>query len=266
MRTNLLPALIMAATAGLLTSCDPAGCTDSDAINFNIYAMDDDGTCRYLDQNVALVFNHMALGQPMQLETEYTSQSGTRFRFTDVQWYMCDFRFMGDTVNDELAQTYILIGSEQDTVPLAAVKSGTYTGFGLMVGVDSVANHIDPATWPSDHALSSNQERFSHWGWDPGFIFVSITGYLDTTMAGTGPLDKPFNFHIGIDKQQRILSWQRTFTVTGNTVTYLPLSIDYVRLFDGLDLRTQHSTHSMGNQLPLAQQFANGFQAAITSP
>lgn len=258
--------ILLVTIGSLLTSCDREGCTDRNAVNFDVDADTDDGSCQYSDYNVALVFNHLAGGQPLQLETEYTSQSGTRFKFSNVQWYMCDFRFTGDTGNDELSQTYILLGNENDTVPLAVVKSGTYTGFGLMVGVDSVANHIDPATWPSNHALSSNQERFSHWGWDPGFIFVSITGYLDTTLAGNGPLNKPFNFHIGIDKQQRFLNWQRTFSVTRSDMTYLPLSIDYVRLFDGLDLRTQHSTHSMGNQLPLAQQFANGFQAAITSP
>jgi hypothetical protein len=179
---------------------------------------------------------------------------------------MCNFRFTGDTVADELKDSYILIGSEDDTVRLSKVKSGTYHTFGLMIGVDSVANHIDPATWPSSHALSSNQDRFMHWGWDPGFIFVSIMGYVDTTASGTGPLDKPFNFHIGTEKLQRDLTWSKTFTVSGSGVTYLPINIDYLRLFDGLDLRTQNSTHSLGSQRPLAMQYADGFQAAFTMP
>jgi hypothetical protein len=266
MRTSILALFFLLAVSGLFTSCDPEGCTDRDAINFDIYAMNDDGSCLYEEKNVAIVFKHLAGTQPLELEAEYTTSGGTRFKFSDVQWYMCDFHFTGDTVEDRLSDTYILVGSEHDTVPLARVKSGIYSGFGLMVGVDSAANHIDPATWPSSHALSSNQQRFSHWGWDTGFIFVSITGYLDSTASGNGQLNVPFNFHIGIDKQQRTLNWSHSFSVTGHTVTYLPLHIDYLRLFDDIDLRTQHSTHSMGAQLPLAQQFANGFQAAFIMP
>lgn len=262
MKQILLPFICIALSLGL-QSCDKTGCTDPEAINFDIEAIEDDGSCKYTAPNTYFVFNHLVDGQPLALGQEYVSPSGARYKFTNVQFYLCKFNFTGTDQSDSLPDRYLLIGNETDTVPLGNLKAGNYTSLDFMVGVDSVNNHADPSTWPSAHALSSNQERFRHWGWDTGYLFAVIEGYVDTSATGNGPLDKGFNFHIGTDKLIQQVSFTKNFTISGDHATYLALNIDYQRLFDNIDLRSEYTTHSLGSQRPLAIRFAENYQSAF---
>lgn len=247
----------------LVQSCSKSGCTDTEALNYDADASDDDGSCKYLAPNTYLVFNHLINGGPLVLGHEYVSPSGARYNFTNVQFYLCKFSFSGNVLNDSLSDRYLLIGNETDTVPLGNLNPGSYSSFQFWVGVDSVNNHQDPSIWPSAHALSSNQPRFRHWGWDTGYLFAVIEGYVDTSAAGTGPMDKGFNFHIGTDKLIQQVNFAKNFTVSGHNPAYLTVNIDYQQLFNNIDLRTQYSTHSLGSQRPLAILFAENYQSAF---
>lgn len=82
-----------------------------------------------------------------------------------------------------------------------------------------------------------------HWGWNTGFIFVGVEGYVDTSATMNGPTNAPFNLHIGLDKNLVQLALVDEISVTTEGAV-LELEIDWLRLFDGTNMTAEILTRS----------------------
>lgn len=259
--------MVMAIAAGTIafSGCQKDGCTDVTALNYDADAKSDDGSCVYEENMMSTVtlHAHSKMGaSDFAYNTEVTNWEGRKMKFTTAQIYVSNFQFSDDEGGEyEVEDSYFLLKPENMMYELGEVPNGRYLDFGFKVGVDSVANHSDPATWPSEHALSSNNPDHAFWSWNSGYIFVKVEGLVDTTADMSGTVNAPFIYHIGTDMLAQDITLASNREVNSD-VTYM-VNIDYVKLFDNIDLRMDQDSHTMNN-MPAAQALSGNISGAIS--
>lgn len=261
MKTKLF--LLMPLLAGVfyMSGCQKDGCTDSAATNFDADATEDDGTCAYDTTSAVMLHFHPMMGtSEFAYNTEVTNWEGRKMTFTTAQVYLSGFYFKDGQETVEVEDSYVLAKAGTMMYQLGEVSKGDFDAFGFSVGVDSVANHADPAGWPSEHALSSNNPDHAFWSWNSGYIFIKVEGQVDTTANMTGTPNAPFVYHIGMDMLRNDLEFQ-TATSTDGDVTMMVM-FDFLELFDGIDLRTDPDSHTMNN-MPAAMALSNNVPNAV---
>lgn len=260
MKATMLRMYVPVLLAGMMAGCArDSGCTDPSAINYDAEVTTDDGSCVYPQAGPQLSLRFVSkLGDaPFAFDTDVLNWEGRRMRFTMAQCYMSGIRFG----TKDFDTTYLFVSPDRPLHPVGTLEAGTYDGLRFRVGVDSAANHADPAIWPSSHVLSSNNIFHSHWGWDPGYVFIRVEGLVDTTAAKNGQADAPFVFHIGTDDFLRTVYLDRQWAVDSDLTVHV--RVDWLRLFAGMDLRADRSSHTT-NDYPTAQAFIGNLPAVFT--
>lgn len=259
---KVLITLVMASVA--LSSCNKDGCIDPTALNYDANAEGDDGSCVYVAQNLSFVFNSKLGSQDFAFGTEATI-NGRKVKFTRAQMYLSGFMFNGASGEYQLDDPYLLVKGDEAEYNLGYLPTGSYSTFSFSAGVDSMANHSDPASFAGNSALSSNNPDHMHWGWDPGYIFYVLEGEVDTSAAMNGLIDAPFIFHVGTDLHTVDLAFVQQVVSVANGVT-IELEIDWLKLLNGTDMTGDvdtRSTHTMNNP-PLATLMVSNTDEAIS--
>ncbi len=244
MKTSVLSITISLALLLLfITSCKkPNDQPSSTSVNLNFY---------HLVGNNALVYNQ-----------EYTV-NGRKLKFTKVQFYVSDIQFKKDDNSYTYPEMrYALVHGVETAYTINKLDTGYYKKIEFAVGVDSAANHADPAQWGATHPLYINSNYASYWDWTQGYVFMKLEGYVDSTAAGNGNPTTGFAYHIGNDDMLRNISLTINKEVQGNDAS-IELNVDYAKLLENVDFRTELQTHSTGSQA-LAQKIADKTAEAIT--
>jgi hypothetical protein len=248
------------AIIAMSTGCsDNEGCTDPNAINYDAEAETDNGSCVYDSSSAEVSIHfHSKLGAAdFAYDTDALNWDGRKVRFTRAQFYMSKVSLGTQAFGDK----YFLVNPDVEHYVLGNIAAGHHHDLVFNVGVDSASNHLDPATWPSNHALSSNNPDHFHWGWDPGYIFIALEGLVDTTADKSGEANAPFIFHIGMDNLLTQVELMAHADVEGNTM--VTVEIDWLKFFTNIDMRTDNFTHTMGNMM-LAQAVKNNVNSVFT--
>jgi hypothetical protein len=256
---------LMILGAVVFSSCNSDGCIDPTALNYDPNAKNDDGGCVYVTENLKMSFYSKLGTEDFAYNTVATTSNGRSVKFTRVQMYMSGLVFNGTGGQYEISDSHLLVKPDVLEYNLGYLPEGTYDNFSFSAGVDSVSNHMDPATFSSTSALSANNPDHMHWGWDPGYIFYVIEGEVDTSAAMNGPIDAPFIFHVGTDMHKVGMAFaQQVISVSEGTT--VELDIDWLKLLDGTDMTGEvdsRSTHTMNNP-PLAVLMVSNIDAAIS--
>ena len=255
--------LIMLGVAVGFSSCNKDGCTDPTALNYDSKAEGDDGSCVYLAENLNFKFNSKLGTQDFAFGTEATV-NGRKVKFTRAQMYVSGFTFNGAGAATSTVQ-HLLLQADETDYSLGYLPVGNYSTFSFSAGVDSVSNHLDPASFSSTNALSSNNPNHMHWGWDPGYIFYVLEGMVDTTANMDGAVDAPFIFHVGTDALRVDMAFVKTVNSTTEDVT-VEMDIDWLKLLDGTNMMGEVSTRSThtSNNPALAALMASNLDGAFS--
>ncbi|MCF8256828.1 MAG: hypothetical protein K9J06_04715 [Flavobacteriales bacterium] len=245
MRDRLFPSALFALFIVLATGCErKEGCMDPLAINYDAEVETDNGSCVYEVPGtyLNLRFNHRLGGVDFGYGAVATNWEGRKVKFTLAQFYMSKIKLGTTTFED----SYLLVSARKDLLGVGHIGAGDHAGLSFNVGVDSAVNHLDPATWPFDHTLSSNNIDHAHWSWNPGYIFMKLEGRVDTTAAMDGDADAAFSIHIGLDELLTNVALAGNMNVSGDTAI-IGINVDWLRFLDNVDLRLERSTDSFNN-------------------
>jgi hypothetical protein len=260
MKKAFLSVVVALTVVAVLPGCtDNEGCTDPNALNYDAEAEVDNGTCEYLmpDPMLSLRFTFKMGDQDFDYGIVANNWEGRKVRFTLAQFYVSQVRF-GDA---SFPDRYLMITDRQTDYEVGTLPAGMYSGLSFNVGVDSSVNHLDPASFPALHTLSSNNPDHAHWGWNPGYIFMKMEGRVDTTAAINGPADAPFVIHIGLDEFMSALTFTQPVTLQGTAT--INVTVDWLRLMDNIDLRYDRATDSFNDPVLAGAVHAN-IPAAFT--
>lgn len=245
-----------------LGSCKKEGCTDPLAYNYNHDAEKDNGWCEYnafLKVNVKPKFN----GELISFDSVYHNISGYRIRFSDIKFYMTYAKVGNGTDWTDAYSVAKYDYSESTELFTAEVSPGTYSQLRFDVGVDSIRNHSDPASYPSDNPLNIVSSSGMFWTWNTGYIFVVIEGQYDTDSLGTGMPTVNFSYHLGLDEFLRT----NTQSVNMNLVEKMTTEVDYelnmdqffYNSTDTLDIDANPIIHSTVGQLAITEMLSDNF-------
>lgn len=200
------------------------------------------------------------------LDSVYVTTEGYKIKFTDL-------KFFGTTLKNgqnSLAQVgffdFALSGNnflkvEQDV--------NLFSDLQFILGVDSLINHNDPSTFSNESPLNISNAGTMHWGWNPGYIFISVEGKADTLQDGIENYDHNFSFHVGTDdflqtKSFTAINWVKTASNTHTFALQLDLFDVICNGLDPIDLRTEFLAHSSSLQTALTLKFGKNFKSALT--
>ncbi|MCB9235993.1 MAG: hypothetical protein H6581_30380 [Bacteroidia bacterium] len=256
-------ALILLAGFFTLTSqgCGKKGCMDPDSLNYDPDATKDDGSCEFNPEIMAHFHSHFG-ADALTYNQNYTLSSGRKVNLSLAQFYVSGMKLTDGGSGYSFDDTYLLVKGDQTVYELGSADPGQYTGFTFDVGVDSAANHSDPSTYETSSALSP-QSPSMHWSWSSGYIFIKIEGMADTSAAGNGAVDYPFELHVGMDAMLRNVSLSQALDATLNNEVEIGMVIDWSQFFNGIDMTTPFTTHTMDN-MPVAMKVADNVSSAIT--
>lgn len=257
--------LIMVGVSVGFSACNTDGCTDPTALNYDSSSEKDDGSCVYLVDNLSFKFHSKLGADDFAFNTEVTTSSGRKVKFTRAQMYVSGFTFNGQGGMVPSTVQHVLLKTDKTDYDLGYLALGNYATFSFSAGVDSVSNHLDPASFPSANALSANNPDHIHWGWDPGYIFYVLEGMVDTTAGMNGAVDAPFVFHVGTDTLRVDMAFAQAVTSTAEGVT-VEMDVDWLKLLDGTNMTGDISTRSThtDNNRPLASLMASNVDEAFS--
>ncbi len=133
--------------------------------------------------NIKININHLLGDQTFQFDQETSNDMNTPFTVTRMQYYLSGFILEHDggqvtPIND----LYVLVDAgEETTIDLGQHNISHIENLRFSVGVDTSANHLDPASYAEDHPLAPKFPSM-HWGWDPGYRFVAMEGHCESSL------------------------------------------------------------------------------------
>lgn len=257
------------------------GCLDPLASNYDSSATkSNDELCEYdtITSSPLLVKTHHLFDSiPFSLDTIYYDDFGTMIKFTRSKFYLAKNNFVHNSLNcyDNNLE-YILVDPEINFYQLGwyycnknyLISDNNYS-IDLQIGVDSITNHIDPATYTNNHPLSY-QSPSMHWQMgadlqDWSYLFVVLEGYVDLNNNGIFEAGEIFVFHIGGDNfrgNSKTINLQLSDTSLAlqNNSEILncyqfDIAINWANIINDIDIKNNNFTHTMDN-IPLATQIA----------
>jgi len=188
------------------------------------------------NKTVQVQFDHLVGKSVLSLNNGvYSNAAGQKMSITRAQFYLSGFEISTkDGSSVAFPDTYLLVNATDygKVYDIGEVPAATEAArLRLQVGVDAVANHSDPSSYPSTHALA-NQEPSMHWGWTAGYRFLAIEGKIDTD--GDQIPETIFQYHTVGDEYLTPLTIDSYGKDENNTLLF-KLKADYAALLENID-------------------------------
>ncbi len=246
--TKLNPIHVLLALAALAVGF--SSCDDKDDVNMEAE-----------EGQINMMFEYAVNGEAFDTSKVYQI-NGTAVKFDIANFYVGGIELVpeeGEPVAFE--DKYLLVTPEAGMQEAGSVGAGHYHMVRFFVGVDPATNSQSENDFTSrsqDDPLSI-QFPAMHWNWNTGYRFLRIDGKVDTD--GDGQPDESLAFHLGTDPMLKNVQYMAHKDVEkgGNMLHF---EFDLARLFAGIDLSSDYSTHT-NNNLPLAEQVRDNIPDAI---
>lgn len=222
----------------------------------------DDETPGIQEGTVNMMFEYTVDGVAFDT-TQVYEVNGTAVKFSIANFYVGGIELIpeeGDAI--AVDDKYLLVTSETGIQEVATVPAGHYHMVNFFVGVDPATNSQSEDDFTSRDADDPLAVQFPamHWNWNSGYRFLRIDGQVDTD--GDGEVDESMAFHLGTDPMLQNVSVTAHKDVEDGS-NMLHLQFDLAKLFDGIDLSADYTTHT-GNNLELAAAVRDNIPAAFS--
>jgi hypothetical protein len=193
---------------------------------------------------VRIVLDQRLNGAPFAMNTVVSHPDGSSegvFRYTLLRYYISGIEITHDGgMVTKLSNTFILVDATWGTTyDIGTHDITTVEGLKLSIGVDKARNHLDPTSYPPNHALYPQQPSM-HWGWSAGYRFITAEGF-----AGATAENVKTNFQLHGLGDQNYYSTSMPLTATAvNGVLTLPIKAEYANLVKGIEVSQGVIEHS----------------------
>lgn len=210
------------------------------------------------NSNTTLKVHYKVGSEVFAYNTNYTI-GGVAVKFSLAQLYMSTIKLGENAYTDK----YVLLKPAEET-SLGYTAPGEYHMFSFNVGIDEATNSQTDADFTSRDANDplAMQSPKMHWSWSSGYLFLKIEGMVDTD--GDSSPETVLEFHVGSNDMLRAVSLHSHATIEDKSGNEIELSFDLEKLFTGIDLKTEYSTHTMDNK-PLAKKIMDNLSTAFSS-
>jgi len=204
----------------------------------------------------------------LNLDSIYQGPNGIRIKVSDIKFFTT---LLGHQ-NNQLTEVAFFDFREKGNVMLDQTADfNKFPSLSMVLGVDASLNHDDPSAFPNDSPLNIVNSGSMHWGWNTGYIFISVEGKADTLNDGNDNFDLSFSYHIGTDLYQQPLSFNNlTWVKTGDHQHSLLFKLDMESFFfnplQPIDIPNESFTHSGAGLAALTQKITDNFKNALQLP
>lgn len=196
------------------------------------------------NQRVSLHINHLLEGQPFEYDKIVRAPGNYSFRVEMLRYYVSKIKIIHDGGKvSEANDIYLLVNPKENSeYPLGSFNLTTIEAIEFGIGVDKDKNHLDPASYPAISPLAP-QNPTMHWGWDPGYRFITFEGYAGAIGSSA---KENFQIHTVGDELYRIVTIpvQATAGAGGLLMT---LNAEYTKLLSNIDVQSGLIAHGSGS-------------------
>jgi hypothetical protein len=185
----------------------------------------------FSQNNIELNFIHEFEGQEFNLADPYAVTADYDLNITRLQYYISEIEVTHDGGQvTAIENTWLLVNASEDSsYDLGSYDITTVESVGFWIGVDAAHNHLDPASYESDHPLAYILPPSMHWGWAAGYRFVALEGKTGSSMLIT------YEIHALGDGNYTEVDVATGAIQDGSTLA-INLGANYNGLFNGLNV------------------------------
>ena len=237
------------------------GCTDPNASNYDPTAKKENNTCEYdsssTETNISLITFHYYDSDSFYLDSIYQDDFGNTIKFSRANFYFGNPTYYNSNgQNIASSNSYSLISSTETIYDFGDAPTDLINTMDVIIGVDSITNHIDPANYSSSNALAY-QSPSMHWqmgtntqNWS--YLFIVLEGQVDIDGNGTFDSGETFVYHIGGDDFRAEINAINWNPPINQLATYtIEIDINWANFVNNIDISSDVFTHTMDN-IPLA--------------
>lgn len=171
--------------------------------------------------------------------TVYTTSEGRKISVSVAEQYLSNIELVkSDGSIYSITGKIILQSRGTEQYYVATVPVGNYKSVRFHVGLDSAANKLAST---ADTALNHPEMWFGASAQPNGYIYLNLQGSIDTTTNATGTVAQmqPFMYMTGTNArytQVTMPDHATAFTVTKDVAAFAHITVDYYKLFTGVQL------------------------------
>ena len=199
------------------------------------------------------------------LDSIYQGPNGIRIKVSDIKF----FTTLMSNQNNTFAEVAYFDYREKGALLIEqTLDYSKFPSLDFVLGVDTSFNHDDPSAFPNNSPLNIMNAGSMHWGWNTGYIFISVEGKADTLADGIDNFDLSYSYHIGTDLYQQAMSFSNlTWVKTAAHQHTLAFNLDMESFFfnptQPIDIPNEPFTHSGAGLSALTQKVALNFKNAL---
>ena len=128
----------------LFYNCNKPGCTDTNAINYNSNANENDGSCEYPSNDITINLKifHYFNNALFSLDSIYKDDFQNNIQFSRASFYMGQPTYKNQSESIiHSSSKYSLIDPSFDNYDFDTISVSSIENIAFLIGVDSVNNH-----------------------------------------------------------------------------------------------------------------------------
>ena len=191
--------------------------------------------------NVTLHMTQQLAGQPFAFNQPVVAEMGYAYNVTRLEYYISEINLIHDGgMVTPVTDLYLLVDpAENTTFELGSFDLADLEQIQFSIGVDSAHNHLDPSSYPSDHALAPKNPSM-HWGWTAGYRFIALEGFGG---SDKNSITNNYQVHTIGNVNYQIVLLDVDEQIQDNQMQ-IRLLADYAYLLDEIDVSSGLISHS----------------------
>lgn len=187
-------------------------------------------TFSFAQTSVQLNIHHKLGESDFAMDTPSTNNLNNGFNVSRLEYYISEISITHDGgTRTNINDLWVLVdASEATEIDLGNHDITSVEMITFHIGVDEAHNHLDPASYESDHPLAP-QLPSMHWGWSSGYRFVAYEG------LGGSNLNQTFQLHGLGDNNYFRTDVQIAATAVDDQLV-LDLNADYTRALEDINV------------------------------